>query len=149
MAIIRAAGLALCLAGLPAAAARADSAAEVAAAIESWQELFNAGDAAAAAEAVFAEDARLLPPGAPMVEGRAAIAEFWQGVMDSEAHGLELDLIAVDVLGDAAIETGTWSIAVPDGSGGEMRVGGKTLVVWKKGADGAGRMSQDMWNDTP
>ncbi|WP_116133209.1 SgcJ/EcaC family oxidoreductase [Tropicimonas sp. IMCC34043] len=148
MNFVKAAAGAICVAALPFGAALADSAAEVEAAIAGWQEMFNAGDGQAAANAVFAEDARLLPPGAPMVEGRAAIADFWQTVMDSPAHSLELGLISVDVLGDTAIETGTWSIMVPT-DGGESRIGGKTLVVWKKQSDGVWRMSQDMWNDTP
>lgn len=134
---------ALCLSG----AAQADDAADVKAAIQRWQDLFNAGDGAAAAQEIYTEDARLLPPDAPMIEGREAVAQFWQAVMDSPVHSLALGGVALEVAGDTAIETGTWSITVPKEGGGEMQVGGKALVIWKKGADGAWRMSQDMWND--
>lgn len=131
------------------AVARADEA-EIAAAIGRWQDHFNAGDAKAAVEAMFTEDARLLPPKANMVEGREAITAFWQAAMDSPVHDLELGLVSAEILGDTAIETGTWALMVPaeDGSG-EIRATGKTLVIWKKGADGTWRMSQDMWNDSP
>lgn len=127
--------------------AMADDAADVEAAIKKWQDLWNAGDATAAAAQVFTEDARLLPPDGPMVEGREAIAAFWQPVLDSPAKDIELTLIAVDIQGDTAIETGTWAVTVPADGGGEMQVGGKTLVVWKKGDDGQWRMAQDMWNN--
>ena len=82
-----------------------------------------------------------------MVEGREAIGTYWQGAMDAGVHSLDLGLIAVEMLGDTMIETGTWEVTVPAEGGGETQVGGKALVIWKKGADGTWRMSQDMWND--
>lgn len=143
------AAAAAAVAAMLALPATADEA-EIAAAIGRWQDHFNAGDAKAAVEAMFTEDARLLPPKANMVEGREAITAFWQAAMDSPVHDLELGLVSAEILGDTAIETGTWALMVPAEDGkGEVRATGKTLVVWKKGADGAWRMSQDMWNDSP
>jgi uncharacterized protein (TIGR02246 family) len=138
--------LAAAAALLGAGAALADQG-PIAAAQRSWENAFNAGDGAAAAGAVYTEDARLLPPGEPMVEGRAAIGQYWQGVMDAGVHGLDLNLIAVEMDGDTMIETGTWSVLVPGDGDADARVGGKALVIWKKEADGVWRMSQDMWND--
>ena len=83
----------------------------------------------------------------PLVEGRKAIGEFWQGAFDAGIHSLELGKIAVEVHGDTMIETGTWAVKVPNSAGGEDSPSGKALVVWKKGEDGVWRMSQDMWND--
>ena len=117
------------------------------AAQKSWEDAFNAGDGAAAAAAVFTEDARLLPPGEPMVVGRKAIGEYWQGGFDAGFHELELGGIAVETQGDTMIETGTWAVKGPDADGKETDYGGKALVIWKKGEDGVWRMSQDMWND--
>lgn len=112
----------------------------------SWEQAFAGGDGAAAAAAVFTEDARLLPPGEPMVEGRNAIGEYWQAAFDAGVKDLELGPIAVEMHGDTMIETGTWSVKVPNADGGEDTASGKALVVWKKGEDGVWRMSQDMWN---
>lgn len=116
-----------------------------------WEQAFAAGDGAAAAEAVFTEDARLLPPGEPMVEGREAIAQYWQAGFDMGVKDLQLGLTAVEMVGeDTMIETGTWSVTVPTEDGSTVQIGGKTLVVWKLEADGVWRMSQDMWNaDAP
>lgn len=66
--------------------------------------------------------------------------------MDAGVHGLDLGLIAVDMVGDTMVETGTWKVIVPPQEGGEAELSGKALVIWKKGADGVWRMSQDMWN---
>ncbi len=132
---------------VPASAAIAADTSEIEAAQASWEQAFAAGDGAAAAEAVFTEDARLLPSDSPVIEGREAIGKFWQGLMDAGVSGLDLGLIAVEMHGDTMIETGTWSVKVPKEGGGEDVLSGKALVVWKKGADGVWRMSQDMWND--
>ena len=139
-----AATAALWLAGGTLAADRSD----LEAAIQSWQDTFNAGDGRKAAETLYTPDARLLPPDSAMVEGTDAIAAFWQAVMDSPAHDLVLKLVDADIIDDnTAIETGTWTITVPKQEGGEMQIGGKTLVIWKRGEDGAWRMTQDMWNN--
>jgi len=123
----------------------------IAAAQALWEQAFATGDGAKAAEMAFAEDARLLPDGQPLVEGRKAIAAYWQGAFDAGISDLQLGLTAVDMVGDdTMIETGTWSIALPKEGGGSQRVGGKALVVWKKQPDGVWRMAQDMWNaDAP
>ncbi len=124
----------------------ADATSEIETAQASWEAAFEAGDGAAAAAAVFTEDARLLPPDGPVVEGREAIGKFWQGLMDAGVHSLDLGLIAVEINGDTMIETGTWAVKAPSDQG-EVDAAGKALVVWKKGDDGAWRMSQDMWNN--
>jgi uncharacterized protein (TIGR02246 family) len=142
---IRAAAVALIIPMATLAHAADPSPIEVAQA--SWEKAFSGGDGAAAAAAVFTEDARLLPPGEPMVEGRAAVGKYWQGAFDAGVKDLELGLIAVDMVGDdTMIETGTWAITVPGSDGGRQALGGKALVIWKKGSDGVWRMAQDMWS---
>jgi uncharacterized protein (TIGR02246 family) len=112
-----------------------------------WEEAFATGDGAKAAEMVFTEDARLLPPGAPIVEGREAVGQFWQGAMEAGYRDLQLGLTDVAMVGDdTMIETGTWAVTVPTEDGGTAQASGKALVVWTKEADGVWRMSQDMWN---
>lgn len=121
--------------------------AEIEAAQAMWELAFATGDGAKAAEMAFTEDARLLPPGEPMVVGREAIGQYWQAGFDIGVRDLQLGLTAVDLVGDdTMIETGTWAVTIPTEDGGTMQIGGKTLVVWKKGEDGTWRMAQDMWN---
>lgn len=134
---------------LLATAASASDTSTLEAAQQSWEKAFAAGDGMAAAEAVYTEDARLLPPGEPVVEGREAIGKYWQGAMDAGFHGLDLGLIDVEIVGDTMIETGTWTVTFPAEGGGEATATGKALVIWKQGADGVWRMSQDMWNAGP
>jgi len=74
---------------------------------DEWAAAFNKGDAGAVAAALYTADAYVLPPGAPMVEGRADIQKFWAGAIQ---HLGDIKLTTLDVkpLGpDAAREIGT------------------------------------------
>ena len=42
-----------------------------------FEDAFNRGDAAGAARQLYTRDARILPPGATMVDGRDGTAEYW------------------------------------------------------------------------
>lgn len=54
----------------------------------SWEKAYNAGDAKAVA-AQYADDALLLPPGAPAVSGRAAILDYFtKDIAGSKAAGV-------------------------------------------------------------
>ena len=121
--------------------------AEIEAARAQWMELFSAGDGMAVAEQSFSEDALLLPPDSAPVEGREAIAAFWQDIFDVGVTGLELDTISIDVIGDTGIVTGYWTVTVPFDGGGTTEVGGKELLIYKKEADGVWRATRDIWND--
>lgn len=149
MSKVRLAAVAAVLLPFAGAACADDSAITKAQAL--WKEAFATGDGAKAAAMAFTEDARLLPDGAPIVEGRDAIGAYWQGAFDAGFHDLELGLVSVDMVGEnTMIETGTWSVSFPIEGGGSGSAGGKALVIWKKEADGVWRMAQDMWNaDAP
>ena len=121
--------------------------AEIEAARAQWMELFSAGDGMAVAKQSFTEDAVLLPPDSAPVEGRDAIAAFWQGIFDAGVTGLKLDTISIDVLGDTGIVTGYWTVTVPAEGGGTTNVGGKELLIYKKESDGEWRATRDIWND--
>jgi len=96
-----------------------------------------------ALERVYARDARVLPPGAPTVEGRAAIAEFWSAAVAAlNVQSLRLHTISLDVSGDRAQEVGRAELGV-EGGGAPMAL--KYVVLWKR-EDGAWRMDVDIWN---
>lgn len=124
------------------AAAEAQDAAAIQALNEKWGAAFNKGDAAAMA-AMYAEDAYVLPPGAEMVKGRAAIEKFWGGATQQLTDG---KLTVVDVLplgGDAAREVGTFSLKSKGAS--PKALTGKYVVVWRKIGD-RWLIATDIWN---
>ena len=135
-----AAGLLLVVPGLGAA----DVPSEIEAAQTAWEETLNGDDPAAVADH-FMPDGRLLPQDGEIVEGTDAIVAFWSGLVSGPAQ-IDLAIIDVDVIGDTAIETGSYELTIPSEDGGATVLTGKTLVVWKNDG-GTWRMAQDMWND--
>lgn len=107
------------------------------AARDAWEEAFARGEGEAAAEALFTEDAKLLPPDSPLLEGREEIASYWQGAFDAGVTDLRLATVAVEENGDTAIPTGTWTVSVPTDEGGLADTSGKDLIVYKRSPDGA------------
>ncbi len=100
----------------------------------------RAGDAEAAGSC-YTEDAQLLPPNSPPVEGRAAIAVSWQGMMEA-IKGLELETLEVFGQGDVVSEVGSYKL---HGSDGQELDHGKYVVVWKKkGSDW--KLHRDIFN---
>jgi len=138
--------LPLLLAAAPGHAQNAEAAIDEAA--MAWESAFNAGDGKGVAE-LYTEDAALFPPGAERVDGKAAIAEFWQGAIDSGLADADLETIEVVEAGDLAYEVGNVSLSAPISDGERVPVSGKYIVVWQHAGDGAWRMHRDIWNLNP
>jgi uncharacterized protein (TIGR02246 family) len=92
----------------------------------------------------YTEDAKLLPPDAPIVSGRKAIEEFWRTAANALGLiGVELKTIDLEVTGDTAYEIGEADLKL---SSGQAKA--KYLVVWL-GRDGQWRLHRDIWNNMP
>jgi uncharacterized protein (TIGR02246 family) len=92
----------------------------------------------------YTEDAKLLPPDAPIVSGRKAIEEFWRTAANALGLiGVELKTIDLEVTGDTAYEIGEAELKL---SSGQAKA--KYLVVWL-GRDGQWRLHRDIWNNMP
>jgi uncharacterized protein (TIGR02246 family) len=110
----------------------------------SWEKAYNAGDAAAVA-ALYADDAILLPPGAPAARGKAAILAFFtKDIAGSKAAGAVMVLnpkTDVGVSGNMGWESGTYTATVK----GAVVETGKFLSVSRK-KDGKWLYIRDTWN---
>jgi uncharacterized protein (TIGR02246 family) len=107
-----------------------------------WTAAFNKGDAAAAA-ALYTEDAYVLPPGSAMVKGRAAIEAFWRQAAQQMS---DAKLTTVDVLPlgrSAAREIGT--VTLKTKSQPPQEIVGKYVVVWRK-VGREWKLATDTWN---
>ena len=131
------------LAGFAHAAAGGDEAA-IREQTTNWIKAYNGGDAKAVA-ALYAEDAILLPPGAPGAKGRAAIQEFiTKDIAASKAAGAVFNVnpkTDVGVSGDMGWESGTYTVTVK----GATVETGKFLSVSRK-KDGKWLYIRDTWN---
>lgn len=126
----------------------ADSAKELAAlqaADQNWAKAYNAGNADAVAS-LYDEQAVLLPPNAPGVNGRAAIKAFFvKDMAESQKAGVAFILgpnPAGGVSGDLGWQSGTY--AVKDKAGKVVETGKYLSVSMKK--VGKWLYVRDTWN---
>ena len=104
-----------------------------------FMEAFNQGDAAAAT-ALYTEDAILFPPGHDMVRGLQAIQEFL-------AAYIETNVLSGLVLTSSDVQAGgNLAVGAVNVQGLTSGYEGKALVVWKKQEDGSWKLYRDMWS---
>jgi uncharacterized protein (TIGR02246 family) len=94
------------------------------------------GDACAAA-AVYAVDARLLPPSAPPLRGRAAIEAFWRAGIESGLDGVELEAVELERRDGLAYEIGRYALHVGAVDSGEVVDRGAYVLVHERQQDGS------------
>jgi ketosteroid isomerase-like protein len=139
-------GLAALALALPlpamAQAGASDLRAQVAKMDQAWQTAYNAGDAAALS-ALYASDAKLLPPGAEPVSDAAAMKAFFT---KDFANGAKMTLTMSDVVGfgEFATATGGW---VAQGADGKHLDHGTYMTLYKK-VGGAWKIYRDTWNSS-
>jgi uncharacterized protein (TIGR02246 family) len=136
--------LALPLLVLAATAQARDIRSEVDAGNEKWMAAVNKGDTAAVGQ-LYTEQATALPPGAPMVKGRAAIQKLWDDAIKSGVKNVTLKTVGVEQFGNAAREIGLFTLDMPDAQKQTMHVEGKYVVLWRK-MGGSWKLDTDIWN---
>jgi ketosteroid isomerase-like protein len=103
---------------------------------------FNEGDALRTA-ANYTDDAQILAPQHPPVQGKAAILAFFKANIDKYL-GFGNDTTWSLVRGDVAIEQGVYSVR-------NVRVGenvetGKYIRIWKRSLNGTWKLYRDMYS---
>jgi uncharacterized protein (TIGR02246 family) len=122
-----------------------DLKAQISANEAAWAAAANRGDAAAVA-AMYTENATMLPPGADMQKGRAAIEKTVGSIGHSGVRNFTLTTLDVEQLGpNAAREIGEFSLDAPGPKKKPVKVYGKYATVWKQ-VGGKWLLDVDIWN---
>ena len=96
----------------------------------------------AALDQVYTLHARILPPGADLIEGREKIMDFWRAaVTGMNVQDAKLVSVNAHLAGDSVIEVGRAQLFLPEGQSAEV----KYVVEWKQ-EDGAWKWHTDIWN---
>ena len=103
-------------------------------------------NAAKLVNAFYADDARLLAPGNPMISGKDAIAEVWNGVLASGVSALTLDTQHIDVSGDLAYGVGQYTMTMAAAGQAPTVSNGKYVVVYRRQPGGNWRAVADIFN---
>jgi ketosteroid isomerase-like protein len=99
-----------------------------------------------ALDQVYTSDARILPPGAPMVAGREAIKGFWSNVIDSlNAKSAVLESVDVMPAGDGCVEIGRAVLTAEPSPGTTAQMEVKYVVYWRM-EGGRWKWHVDIWN---
>ena len=110
-----------------------------------FMDAFNKGDAAGLANC-YTEQARILPPASEMMQGRAAIRNFWQAVMNSGVTEVKLETLDLASGGDELVrEIGRFVLTIKQGPE-TVYSPGKYVVLWKQEA-GSWKLDVDIWNN--
>ena len=106
------------------------------AAIGIWQAVARGDSAAVLAH--YSDDALILGSGAPMVQGKPAVAAFLQGLFGGNTlRDVKGNVTDIMIGGDLAVETGTYAMTIIPKNGNAVADRGKYLHVWKKSVDGS------------
>jgi uncharacterized protein (TIGR02246 family) len=131
----------------PARDPRITGAAEIRAAVADWQKAIDARDFEKCA-ALYAPDASIFPPGAPVITSAEARHDFWKQFLADAAVKIRLETWRIEVArsGEIGYETGAFSATSKDAKGRVLSSKGKNVVVWKKQTDGTWKIVADIFN---
>lgn len=95
---------------------------------------------------IYTRNARILPPGAPMVSGRAAIKAFWSDfIAAAHAKSATLETVEATLAGDSVIEIGKAVLTIQAPGQAAMTADVKYVVCWRE-EDGRWKWDIDIWN---
>jgi ketosteroid isomerase-like protein len=107
-----------------------------------WVEAYKRGDAAGVAS-FYAEDAILMPPNQPMVRGKKALQEFFQGMID-QVGGTHTtpQMVEFGVEGDLAYQVATFTITDT-----KTPFQGRFVEIFCPLQDGSWKIHLCIWNN--
>ncbi len=96
----------------------------------------------------FLEDAIMLPPNEPMLNGKAAIHKAMSAFFAMPGFTVKWQPTKVEAArsGDFGFSVGTFELSVNGPTGAPMTDRGKYLVIWKKQADGSWKSAAESFN---
>lgn len=102
-------------------------------------------DWAAYVKTYYAEDAIVLDPNMPAIEGSAAIESLF--LKFPSISDFKVELLEIEGYGDLAYVRGKYSMMVtPPGATEPIKDVGKYIEIWRKKADGSWKVVRDIWN---
>ncbi len=109
-----------------------------------WSQALNAGDAATLA-ALYADGARVLPPGGPALVGRGDIESYWKADIGEGGTTTTVTPAAATTQGDLLHVEGSYEAKGKDGA---TLARGQYEQLWAR-TDGAWRIQHEFWRIDP
>jgi uncharacterized protein (TIGR02246 family) len=107
---------------------------------------------AEAASAVYTEDVSYLPPGSPVLRGRAearrGFASFFEALRkEGKSAQISFEVLSRGTTRDVGWDVGVFTLRTAKEGTEPSTMRGKFVVVARRGADGTWRWQVDAWND--
>ena len=116
-----------------------------------WADAAAAGKDLEKIVSYWSDDAVVIPPGQPVLEGKAAIRAYVAASL--QIPGFKIHWTSEKVVfssdGKLAYMRGTSEMTVPGPTGALMTLHGRGVTVWRLDPDGQWRCVVDIWNDPP
>jgi ketosteroid isomerase-like protein len=116
-----------------------------------WASLSSEGQDVERILSFWADDARVYPPGSPLVSGKAALRRYVEGAL--AISGFHITWTSSDAVlspdGQMGYVLSTNAVTMPDSSGELVTIRGRGVTVWRREPAGEWRCVLDIWNDEP
>jgi uncharacterized protein (TIGR02246 family) len=115
-----------------------------------WSATVAAGNYEEALD-VWADDAIMMPPDFPTLDGKEAIREYVMGAANIPGFRIswEPQQAFISKSGDLAYLIEHNVIEIDGKDGQKIVTHGKVVTIWRRGADGQWQNVVDMWNTSP
>ncbi len=141
--------LLMLMGAVPSAADETDAADAIKAVAGDWIVAFKAGDIDALMK-LYAADAFVALHGQPAMRGKAAIRDYFAPKLGTAEVEFLLDFEEIQVHGDVAhLVSKYWYLSVPKEGGDTLRDAGRSVLIYKKAADGSWLIYLDIDQQTP
>lgn len=111
-----------------------------------FMEAANAKNVGSLVTAFYTEDAVLMPPNHPIVEGRSNIRNFLQGLIDRGFSGIKLETRKIESVGNLAYGRGWYNLSMTPPGGSAVEDVGKYIVIYRRQGNGPWRAVADIFN---
>jgi len=101
---------------------------------------------AARVAGIYADDARILMPGRPVISGKSEILAFYKATLDGPVEAITLDTTHIDVSGDLAYAFGTNTILLKAAGEGPREEKGKYVAVYRRQPAGDWKIVVDSYS---
>ncbi|HSG97135.1 MAG TPA: DUF4440 domain-containing protein [Woeseiaceae bacterium] len=115
-----------------------------------WSKVLASGDLVATLD-FWSDDAIVMPPKRPAIEGKMAIAEMIQAGADTPGQKISWEPISayVSESGDMAYMIERNVEEQLDSDGNKVVTHNKTVTIWRKDSQGQWKNVVDIWNEAP
>jgi ketosteroid isomerase-like protein len=107
---------------------------------------FNAGEVDRLVAVYFADDALVLPPGAPLTQGHGQIRDLFRKIIDVAAGELTLQTRCLHVARDLGCGVGAYTLAIRQPGKTFICDTGKYMLVYRRQADSSWKVAIDMFS---